>query len=134
MGNFKEDQARKRGDSLDSADDASQKFTFEISANDERGILTSGGTRMANHSYCSRVHVGEIVSCQTYGTIKLSEDVVLCPRKWRTRELYCLYERCEIRGFPLVHSAVSLRFASRAINVLLCLLPQLFFIAGVTLF
>lgn len=36
---------------------------------------------MADHSYCSRVRVGEIVSCQTYRTIKLVEDVVLCPCK-----------------------------------------------------
>lgn len=43
-----------------------------------------GRKRTANHSYCSRVHDGEIVSCQTYGTIKLFRNVVLCPRKSRS--------------------------------------------------
>lgn len=82
--NREENRARKRRVSLDSANDASAKFTFEISANDERGISTRGKRERANHSYCSRVHDGEIVSCQTYGILqRLHEDVVLCPRKSR---------------------------------------------------
>lgn len=81
--NRAENRARKRRVSLDSANDAS-KFTFEISANDERGISTKGKRERANHSYCSRVHDGEIVSCQTYGILqRLHGDVVLCPRKSR---------------------------------------------------
>lgn len=41
---------------------------------------------MASHSYCTGAHTGEIVSCRTYGAIKLLEDVVLWPRNsYRSR-------------------------------------------------
>ena len=55
------------------------KYRQTMNAESQRG-----GNGTANHSYCSRVHDGEIVSCQTYNILqRLLGDVVLCPRKSR---------------------------------------------------
>ena len=55
------------------------KYRQTMNAESQRG-----GNGTANHSYCSWVHDGEIVSCQTYNILqRLLGDVVLCPRKSR---------------------------------------------------